>query len=210
VSNTPSLPKLFPTCQTLLDDTQRGAWVTYEENFLAPAEVDVWMSCLLDSLPFVQESPVMFGKPMPVRRKSCAMGDHNTRYRYSGIEREASAWIPGFEALVARLNTKLGVRFNFALCNFYEDGGVGLGWHADDESDLVDGAPIASLSLGAARDFALRLGKSGSACTTVNLASGSLLVMGGTTQRYYQHRVPLRVRCREARLNLTFRVIGMK
>jgi alkylated DNA repair dioxygenase AlkB len=207
VSNTPLLPKLFPVSQTLLDDSQRGAWVTYEENFLTHPEVDVWLTRLVQSLPFVQESPVMFGKPMPVRRKSCAMGDHNTRYRYSGIERQACAWPQGFEALLARLHTKLGVRFNFALCNLYEDGGVGLGWHADDESDLVASAPIASLSLGAARDFALRLGKSGSACTTVNLASGSLLVMGGTTQRYYQHRVPLRVRCREARLNLTFRVI---
>ena len=84
---------------------------------------------------------------------------------------------------------------------------MGLGWHADDEHDLVRDAPIASISFGATRDFKLREGRSGSACMTVPLESGSLLVMEGTLQRHYQHCVPPRLRCQEPRLNLTFRVM---
>lgn len=109
--------------------------------------------------------------------------------------------------LLERVRRAAGARFNFALCNEYADGGVGLGWHADDEDDLVLDAPIASLSLGATRDFALRRGRAGRACATVSLEAGSLLIMGGATQRHYQHRVPERARCAQKRINLTFRCV---
>jgi alkylated DNA repair dioxygenase AlkB len=72
----------------------------------------------------------------------------------------------------------------------------------------VRNAPIASVSLGAARDFAFRRGRSGPACATVRLEHGSLLVMEGSTQRHFQHRVPPRKTCGEPRINLTFRKAG--
>lgn len=158
-------------------------------------------------LPFVAESPVMFGKAITVRRRSCAIGEPGVRYRYSGLERVAHPWPEGFASLLDRVDRAAGARFNFALCNEYADGEVALGWHADDEDDLVEDAPIASLSLGATRDFALRLGSSGPSLRTIALEEGSLLIMGGATQRHYQHRVPARKRCADKRINLTFRVM---
>ena len=191
----------------LVDDLARGCRVTYEPGFLAPGEAAGWMAELAGSLPFVAEAPVIFGKAILVRRQSCAVGDPGQRYRYSGVERAAGPWPAGFGPLLDRLEERTGARFSFALCNWYPDGESGLGWHADDEADLVRGAPIASLSLGATRDFALRVGRSGRASVTVPLAPGSLLVMAGATQQHYQHRVPPRLRCTEPRINLTFRVM---
>lgn len=180
--------------------------MTYEPAFLSPTEASAWME-RLRALPFVTEAPVMFGKPTPVRRQSCGFGEPGARYRYTGLERVASPWPEGFEVILERLRERTGQRFNFALCNLYPDGDAGLGWHADDERDLERDAPIASLSLGAERDFAVRLGREGGACLTLPLAHGSLLIMGGALQRFYQHRVPVRARCVAPRINLTFRVM---
>ena len=47
-------------------------------------------------------------------------------------------------------------QFNAALCNKYESGGDGVGWHADDEIVYGEQPTIASVSLGATRDFLLR------------------------------------------------------
>ncbi len=201
------LPGMAPEVEVLLDDRARGCRVTYERGFLAPSLAERWMVDLARELPLACEVPVMFGRPTPVRRMSCGIGDRGLRYRYSGVERVAHPWPAGFAALLDRLEARTGARFSFALCNLYPDGEVGLGWHADDEHDLVRDAPIASISFGATRDFKLREGRSGSACMTVPLESGSLLVMEGTLQRHYQHCVPPRLRCQEPRLNLTFRVM---
>ncbi len=191
----------------LLDDGARGCRVTYEPDFLSATEGTRWFETLAREAPFVVEAPVIFGRPRPVRRQSCGYGEPGARYRYSGLERLATPWPEGFAPLLERLRERTGARFTFALCNLYPDGDAGLGWHADDEADLARDAPIASLSLGAARDFAMRPGTSGPARVTVRLAHGSLLVMAGATQRHYVHRVPPRVRCRAPRINLTFRVM---
>ncbi len=192
---------------TLLDDTARQCSVTYERDFLSATEATHWFETLAREAPFVAEAPVIFGKPRPVRRQSCGYGEPGARYRYTGLERVATPWPDGFAPLLERLYDRTGARFTFALCNLYPDGDAGLGWHADDEADLARDAPIASLSLGAERDFAMRLRGESRACLTVPLGPGSLLVMAGATQRHYVHRVPPRVRCREARINLTFRVM---
>jgi len=189
----------------VLDDPARNCWVTLEADFLTAAESALWMQRLLVEAPFATEAPVMFGRARPVRRRSCGLGDPGSHYRYAGVDRVGNPWPAGFEAIRARIEDRVGARFAFALCNLYPDGAAGMGWHTDDEADLVDGAPIASLSLGAPRAFALRLGRRGPACCTLTLPAGSLLVMGGATQKHYQHRVPPRVRCAAPRINLTFR-----
>lgn len=189
----------------VLDDAPRGCWVDLAEAFLGTEEAAAWMARLGAALPFAAEAPVMFGRPVPVRRRSCGVGEAGVTYRYAGVERAAHPWPAGFEAVVARVQAAADERFNYALCNLYPDGAAAMGWHTDDEAALVPGAAIASLSLGAPRDFALRLGRAGPAVCTVTLAPGSLLVMGGATQRHYQHRLPPRARCTAPRINLTFR-----
>jgi hypothetical protein len=72
-----------------------------------------------------------------------------------------------------------GASFNFVLVNVYPNGEAQLGWHADGEVDLVPGATIASLSLGASRDFQMRMGNEGPAEHTWPLGHGDLLLMEG-------------------------------
>ena len=67
---------------------------------------------------------------------------------------------------------------------------------------------IASLSLGADRDFSFRSVENHSDIHTIALASGSLLIMGEHCQDRYEHAVPRCPGCTEPRLNITFRKFG--
>lgn len=191
----------------VIRDAERACVVLYGEHFLSRPEADELFKILLAETPFQKEAPVMFGRPVEVRRRTCSYGASGIRYRYSGIERVAAPWHGALRPLLDRLEERTEVRFNYALCNFYPDGEAGIGWHADDERDIEADSTIASLSLGAARDFQMRLGKKGPACATVTLAHGSILLMGGATQRYYQHQVPKRAGVTTPRINLTFRLM---
>lgn len=193
--------------QLILADEERHSWVTYAPHFLAPAKARALFDELLRSTPFEREAPIMFGRPIEVRRTTCSFGERGIRYRYAGLERVAAPWPEALLPILDELEARTGVRFNYALCQHYPDGEAGIGWHADDERDIARGAPIASLSLGAERDFQMRLGKKGPTTVTVRLAHGSLLVMGGEMQRHYHHQLPKRARCRDARVNLTFRLL---
>ena len=196
--------------EILIDDAERGCRVTYAPGFLASPAADALFASLLADAPFIAEEPVVFGKAHKVTRATCAFGDPGVRYRYSGVTREAVPWLDVLAEARSRVEQAVGARFNFVLCTLYPDGKAGLGWHADDERDLSAGAPIASLSLGEARDFHVRRTEGHQLAARVPLAHGSLLVMSGATQGFYQHQVPKRARCRAPRVNLTFRAMRVQ
>ncbi len=70
--------------------------------------------------------------------------------------------------------------------------------------------PIASVSLGAERKFCLRhkewKKREDVEKVEYRLANGSLVVMRGDTQQYWKHAVPKMKKCKEGRINLTFRI----
>jgi len=95
--------------------------------------------------------------------------------------------------------------FNGVLLNYSRSGDDKLGWHADDEKDILRDAPIASVSFGAERRFILKHTHTG-VRREITLAHGSLLVMAGTTQRFWKHCVPVERRIEQGSINLTFRM----
>lgn len=105
-----------------------------------------------------------------------------------------------------------GAPFNTCLANYYRDGSDSVSWHADDEPELGANPVIASVSLGAARKFAIRNATDGGRSAgkrdtwSTDLGGGDLLVMRGDSQSRYHHSVPKTSRPIGARINLTFRV----
>ena len=72
---------------------------------------------------------------------------------------------------------------NSCLVVLYEDGNASVGPHSDNEEDMVRGAPIISLSVGATRKFDI-ISKNRTDTHpfhTYYLASGSALIMAGDT-----------------------------
>ena len=90
----------------------------------------------------------------------------------------------------------------------YRDGKDSMSWHSDDEPELGNNPTIASVSFGATRRFLLKhksnrdLDK-----VEISLTHGSLLIMKGTTQHFWQHRIPKTIKVLTERINLTFRII---
>ncbi|KAL6043683.1 Alpha-ketoglutarate-dependent dioxygenase alkB 2 [Balamuthia mandrillaris] len=109
-----------------------------------------------------------------------------------------------------------GACYNFALLNYYADGKDYMGLHSDDETGLVPGSSIASISLGAERDFVFQHkqkeegggeGKRRKKTRTVRLGHGSLLVMKAPTQSHWKHALPQRMGVSTPRINITFRCV---
>ena len=81
-----------------------------------------------------------------------------------------------------------------------------MGAHSDDEPELGPTPFIASLSLGAARPFVFHSRHTPRRpAHRLVLPDGSLLVMAGTTQRWWKHSLPRTRQPVGERINLTFR-----
>lgn len=82
-----------------------------------------------------------------------------------------------------------------------------MSWHSDDEPELGTAAVIASVSLGAPRDFSVRRKSDPKIRHTFALPHGSLLVMSGETQSLWEHSLPRRERINQPRVKMTFRLV---
>ncbi len=177
-------------------------------QFLAPDDASALSAELTCSLAWQQHRLTLFGRERLTPRLCAWYGDSHARYGYSGQALEPLPWTAPLAALRQRLEAALGFTFNSVLANLYRDGADSMGWHSDDEASLGPQPVIASLSLGATRRFVLRHRQRRELPTlALPLESGSLLVMAGDTQRYWQHAVPKTRRPVAARVNLTFRQV---
>jgi alkylated DNA repair dioxygenase AlkB len=101
-----------------------------------------------------------------------------------------------------------GDKFNSVLLNYYRDHRDSMGMHSDDERELGKLPLIASLSLGGERTFILKhKTRKDLKPVRLKLASGSLLLMKGETQRHWKHGIEKETRPCGPRVNLTFRRI---
>jgi alkylated DNA repair dioxygenase AlkB len=98
------------------------------------------------------------------------------------------------------------VVFNSVLLNLYRSGNDSISWHTDAEKELGINPIIASVNFGATRKFQLKHIKSKEKIE-IELTHGSLLIMQGELQHFWQHQVPKTSKPVNERINLTFRKI---
>ena len=150
----------------------------------------------------------LFGKKIPLPRLTSWHGDSGKSYTYSGITSQPNEWNEGLLYIKKRVEKLSSVNFNSVLMNWYRDGEDHLNWHADDEPDLGVNPVIASVNFGETRDFVIRRNDDPKKRITIPLSHGSVLIMRGEIQSYWQHSVPKRKGIKGSRFNLTFRKIG--
>ena len=73
--------------------------------------------------------------------------------------------------------------------NYYRHGHDSVAWHADRELRALDDTIVAIVTLGTRRPFLVRA-KGGGESIDLRPGPGDLLVMGGATQRDWEHAVP--------------------
>jgi alkylated DNA repair dioxygenase AlkB len=188
----------------MLTSIRDGGTLLYDPAFLPPTDADRLFALLREAVPWRQE--VTRGRPFP--RLTAWYADPGLSYSYSGVTHHALDWLPDLLDLRRRVEAAAGAAFNSLLLNLYRDGRDSIGFHADDEPELGENPVVASVSLGAVRRFVLKHAATGEKLE-YELAHGSLLVMGGTCQRFWRHGVPKTKAAVGERINLTFRrIIG--
>lgn len=184
-----------------------GGELVYIRDFLARSYAEELFATLIRE-PFWQtRSITMFGRTIAQPRKIAFQGDPGVRYTYSGDEYRAEAWHPDIAGLRKEIESEIGCRLNCVLLNLYRDGRDSMGWHSDDEEELGSCPTIASVSLGEVRRFLLREKADKQNKLEIKPASGSLMIMRGDLQHYWQHALPKTARPVGPRINLTFREI---
>ena len=175
---------------------------------LPEGRADAYFRRLCAELPWTQPAVEVYGRHHPVPRLQSWHGDPEAEYRYSGLTLTPEPWHPLLADLRARIERLCATRFNSVLANLYRDGRDSMGWHADDEPELGPEPWVASLSLGAERDFALRRKGETRMAFKWPLAHNELWLMAPGLQHHWQHSLPRRKRVAHPRLNLTFRWVG--
>jgi len=179
--------------------------VTFHPHFYSGVEADGFFKILQERLVWQQEPIWMFGKQVLQPRLTALYGDPKVSYGYSGIAMEALPFTEELMQIKNRLQNFTQQEFTHVLCNYYRDGQDSMGWHRDNEPVLGKNPTIASLTFGATRSFQLRPYRKKEPKVSLELSHGSLLLMGGESQHFWEHQLPKTKKVMAPRINLTFR-----
>lgn len=180
--------------------------VHYYGKIFSKAESEFYYVHLINEIPWENDEAVIFGKLILTKRKVAWFGEKPFEYTYSKRTKYAKPWTPELLALKQKCEEISGETYNSCLLNLYHDGSEGMAYHSDGEKDLKKHGAIASLTFGAERKFLFKH-KTTKEKVEIVLENGSLLVMKGTTQENWLHRLPPTTKVKTPRVNLTFRTI---
>lgn len=174
----------------------------YHPGFFSKQESDAYYQLLCNTIPWEQREMKLYDK-MVIRPRLSAW------YVKGKEESESVAleWTPELLEIKSRVAAKTGIHFTSVLLNYYRDGKDSVAWHSD--KDTVPGmkTQIASVSLGQVRSFDFRHKENHRLKHSLSLGHGSLLLMKGDLQRYWEHRIAKSALPMAGRINLTFRIV---
>jgi alkylated DNA repair dioxygenase AlkB len=174
------------------DDTGR---IAYTPRFVAPDDAEAWLAELREAVAWKAERRQMYDREVDVPRLTAHFDLVPEADAPNAVRRAA-------EAVIGRT----GVPFNSVGLNFYRDGRDSVAPHNDHLNVLVEGFPIALLSLGGPRRMTIRAKEPPRRVLHVDLEAGSLLMMSYATQLHYTHGVPKTTDPVGPRISLAFRV----
>lgn len=169
-------------------DLGQGAWIDFAPHWLPGA--DVWLEELTKVLRWSAASRPMYDRVVEVPRLITSM------------KRSSDSLPHRLRDLAADFDAHYGRYFSSVGCNWYRDGDDSVAMHRDRIKNKSDSV-IAIVSVGERRTFLLKP-DDGRQTKRFKLGDGDLLVMGGATQKYWQHAVP-KVANAGSRLCIMFR-----
>jgi alkylated DNA repair dioxygenase AlkB len=145
------------------------------------------------------------GASIPVPRWQQAYGRD---YRYSGNVNRALPVPAILEPFLSWAQAAIDARLNGYLLNWYDAGlSHRIGAHRDSTAGLVEGAPIATVSLGAARVFRLWSAQD-KGHIDFEATHGSVFVLPWETNKAVKHGVPHRASDTGRRISITLRAFA--
>lgn len=172
-----------------------------DRNNITPADIQ-WRN-----IHWQQDCVSIYGKSILQPRFSAWHGDSDKPYSYSGLTLAPKPWNKGLAYIKQKIEEATSFSFNSVLLNWYRDGNDHISWHTDAETELGKNPVIGSVSFGETRRFLLRRMDNHNEKIELALNSGSLLIMHGPLQHFWQHSIPKQKAVTKLRFNLTFRNI---
>jgi len=176
----------------------------YHEKVLTDEQIKPLYDKLLNNINWENERVVMFGKEIITKRKVAFYSDPLIAYTYSSKTKIGLPWKDPLFILKNIVESLTKQTYNACLLNLYHNGEEAMGWHSDNEKEIIANSSIASLSIGASRKFSFKH-KVTKETISIQLENGSLLEMKGTIQSHWLHALPKSKKITESRINLTFR-----
>jgi alkylated DNA repair dioxygenase AlkB len=176
----------------LVDDP--GGSITYWPDAIDGAAATRWYEALRTSVDWRSERRWMYDREVDVPRLVAG-------FRFSDADVPDELRQAREVALAAT-----GVEFNSVGMNLYRDGRDSVAPHNDHINEILDGYPIALLSLGTTRLMTIRSKSKPRRNFDLELEPGSLLVMSYRTQFNYDHGIPKTATRVGGRISLAFRV----
>lgn len=176
----------------------------YYEKIVNDDEVKQLYDALLNNIHWENERVVMFGKEIVTKRKVAFFSDPSITYRYASKTKIGLPWTSTILTIKNIVESITKESYNACLLNLYHNGEESMGWHSDNEKEIIANSSIASLSLGANRKFSFKH-KVSKETVSIELTNGSLLEMKGSVQAHWWHALLKSKKVTDARINLTFR-----
>jgi alkylated DNA repair dioxygenase AlkB len=174
------------------------------DNFFSKEESDNYYSILMNQTAWHEYQMPMYDKTVIAPRMISWYEEKDN----PGADPNLPDWTPELLAIRARVQFEIGERFNAVLLNLYRDGKDGVAWHSDKEGKIGTNPTIASVTFGETRMFRLRhKTRKDIPQVEIPLHHGSLLLMAGTTNTFWEHQVPKTAKHVLPRINLTFRQV---
>ena len=182
---------LFGSARRTLADDDRGSIVYYPGVFSLERS-DQLFKHFEAGLPWAQESMWMYDRTVSVPRLVARF-------------EPGTAPPPELAGVRERIEEFLGTRFTSVSVQYYRDQNDSVAWHSDHTEDLIDLPVIALLSLGGVREMQVRTKAPPRRTLRCDLDPGSLFVMSGRAQDYYEHHIPKLKRPTRPRISVALR-----
>ena len=176
----------------------------YYEKIVNDEEIKGLFDALLNNIHWENERVIMFGKEIVTKRKVAFFSDPSISYRYASKTKIGLPWTSSLLIIKNIVESITKESYNACLLNLYHNGEESMGWHSDNEKEIIANSSIASLSLGANRKFSFKH-KVSKETVSIELEDGSLLEMKGSIQAHWWHALLKSKKVTAARINLTFR-----
>lgn len=175
------------------------------DGFIPTDEANNYYTALLQDTPWRQYQMPMYDKVVTAPRMIAWYGEQDE------AGESTLPWTPELLELRKKVEKETGLSFNAVLLNLYRNGNDSVAWHSDKEHKIGSNPNIASLTFGQTRPFRFRhkIDK-GVGQIEIPLHHGTLLLMSGTTNTYWEHHIPKSAKEMLPRINLTFRQVKIK
>ena len=159
----------------------------------------------------------IFGKEYDMPREQQVFGI--SEYTYSGTTFQTIEEMPPFISFCLswannmdkeQVNETNGCtenpEYNMVLVNWYFNGKDNIGWHKDDEKEIIPGTDVMTITFGEKRKFKIKHDTQ-DICRDYPTIHNGYIVMGGDFQKEFKHSIPKTTNkgIQGRRISLTFR-----